>query len=104
MSQREPGWDRRRDHGPPDEEALPAIAACGSARVVCRMVLDTFREQRSRLSNTEFMSWVFTTVVVSNSWVISLIRLSITMDVRGSRPLLGSSVPVHATGTLAGGA
>ena len=40
---------------------------------------------------TEFISWVLMIVVMPYSWVISWIRLSITIEVWGSRPELGSS-------------
>ena len=40
---------------------------------------------------TEFMSWVLMMVVMPNSWVMSLKSSSITIDVLGSRPELGSS-------------
>ena len=45
----------------------------------------------SPISITEFISWVLITVVMSYSCVISLIRLSIRLDVFGSRPEFGSS-------------
>ncbi len=40
---------------------------------------------------TEFMSWVLMMVVMLYSWVISWIRLSMTTEVWGSSPELGSS-------------
>ena len=45
----------------------------------------------SPISSTEFMSCVLMIVVMLYSSVISLIRLSITTEVIGSRPELGSS-------------
>ena len=45
----------------------------------------------SPISSTEFMSCVLMTVVMLYSCVISWIRLSISTEVIGSRPELGSS-------------
>ena len=45
----------------------------------------------SPISSMEFMSWVFIMVVIPNSLVIELMSWSMTMEVSGSRPELGSS-------------
>ncbi len=48
-------------------------------------------EMVSPMVMMEFKSWVLTTVVVLNSWVILVMSSSMSREVLGSRPELGSS-------------